>query len=216
MKIFNKIILTTAITSLCVNMSFAEGKSSYVPISNGVKSINMSLNGVDFTLKRNQQSGNKINELYNNTTFGAPQPIKLAQGVETIGELEFIDYMKKAQTDDSIVIVDSRTPGWHAKLRIPGTINVPYTNFKTKEGAIEAMEFDLGVVSKEDGTLDFSKAKTIVAYCNGYWCGQTPAMVKHVEYSLINLGYPASKIKYYRGGMQAWTSLGFTTVGSEK
>ncbi|MGM0519881.1 MAG: rhodanese-like domain-containing protein [Campylobacterota bacterium] len=216
MKILNKIIVATAISSLCASLSFAEGSSNYVPISNGVKSIEMNLNGVEFTLKRNQESGNKINELYNNTTVGAPQPIKIAKGVETLGELEFIDYMKKAQTDNSIVVADSRTPGWHAKLRIPGTINLPYTNFQSKENAIEAMEFELGVVLKEDGTLDFSKAKTLVAYCNGYWCGQTPAMVKNVKYSLLNLGYPASKIKYYRGGMQAWTSLGFTTVGSAK
>ena len=216
MKILNKIIATTAITTLCATMSFAEGSSNYVPIKKGVKSIEMNLNGVEFTLKRNQESGNKINELYNNTTFGAPQPIKLAKGVETLGELEFIEYMKKAQNDDSIAIVDSRKPGWHAKLRIPGSINIPYTNFRTKEGAIEAMEFDLGVSVKKDGTLDFSKAKTIVAYCNGYWCGQTPAMVKNVENSLLNMGYPAKKIKYYRGGMQAWTSLGFTVVGSGK
>ncbi len=216
MKILNKIIATTAITALCASMSFAEGDSNYVPIKKGVKSIEMNLNGVEFTLKRNQESGNKINELYNNTTFGAPQPIKLAKGVETLGELEFIEYMKKAQTDDSIVIADSRTPGWHAKLRIPGTINLPYTNFQSKDRAIEAMEFELGVVLNDDGTLDFSKAKTLVAYCNGYWCGQTPAMVKNVEYSLLNLGYPAEKIKYYRGGMQAWTSLGFTVVGSGK
>jgi len=85
-----------------------------------------------------------------------------------------------------------------------------------QSGAIDSMEDEMGVEQKEDGTLDFSNAKTLALYCNGYWCGQTPGMVKNAKYSLINMGYPASKIKYYRGGMQAWTSLGFTVVGSAK
>ncbi|CAI8238634.1 MAG: Uncharacterised protein [Arcobacter lacus] len=41
-------------------------------------------------------------------------------------------------------------------------------------------------------------------------------MVKNAEFSLLKMGYPVAKIKYYRGGMQAWTSLGFTVVGSGK
>jgi rhodanese-related sulfurtransferase len=31
--------------------------------------------------------------------------------------------------------------------------------------------------------------------------------------ALLEVGYPAEKIKYYRGGMQAWTSLGLSVVG---
>jgi rhodanese-related sulfurtransferase len=124
--------------------------------------------------------------------------------------------MKKAQTDKSIAIIDTRTPGWFVRLRIPGAINVPYTNFDEKDTAIEMMEDEMGVVQKDDGTLDFSNAKTLALYCNGYWCGQTPAMVKNAKFSLLKMGYPASKIKYYRGGMQAWTSLGFTVAGDGK
>ena len=30
--------------------------------------------------------------------------------------------------------------------------------------------------------------------------------------ALLSLGYPAAKLKYYRGGMQAWKLLGLTTV----
>jgi hypothetical protein len=33
---------------------------------------------------------------------------------------------------------------------------------------------------------------------------------------LLALGYPAHKIKWYRGGMQSWKSLGLTTVFPEK
>ncbi|RXJ89206.1 sulfurtransferase [Arcobacter sp. CECT 8983] len=215
MTILKKLLTASAIFAVCSTSVIAEGDSKFVPISKGVKSIEMNLNGEKFTLMRNQKAENTISELYNTTNRGAPQPMIIAPGVETVGELEFIEYMKKAQTDKSIAIIDSRKPGWSAKLRIPGSINVPFTNFNEKETAIEWMEDEMGVIDN-DGKLDFSEAKTVVLYCNGYWCGQTPAMVKKAKYSLLNMGYPAEKIKYYRGGMQAWTSLGFTVVGSGK
>ncbi len=55
----------------------------------------MNLNGEKFTLMRNQTAGNKISSLYDTTNRGMSQPIVLAEGVETLGELEFIEYMKK-------------------------------------------------------------------------------------------------------------------------
>jgi hypothetical protein len=33
---------------------------------------------------------------------------------------------------------------------------------------------------------------------------------------LLALGYPAHKLKWYRGGMQSWKSLGLTTVPAAK
>ncbi len=214
MKNLKKIALSSFLVGFVATSSFAgEGSSKFVPMMPGVKSIEMNLNGEKFTLMRNQSKESKITPLYETTFRGTPQPMILAKGVETVGEVEFIELMKKAQTDENIAIIDSRKPGWFARLRIPGAINVPFTNFKEKESAIESMEDEMGVVQKKDGTLDFSKAKTLALYCNGYWCGQTPGMVKNAKYSLLKMGYPAEKIKYYRGGMQAWTSLGFTVVG---
>ena len=45
-------------------------------------------------------------------------------------------------------------------------------------------------------------------FCNGMWCGQSPNNIR----TLLRFGYPADKIKWYRGGMQNWSNLGFTTV----
>jgi rhodanese-related sulfurtransferase len=64
-----------------------------------------------------------------------------------------------------------------------------------------------GVVENE-GVFNFSDAKTLVLYCNGMWCGQSPASIK----TLLGFGYPSHKIKWYRGGMQSWSNLGLTTV----
>ena len=55
---------------------------------------------------------------------------------------------------------------------------------------------------------NFSNAETILLYCNGAWCGQSPTAIN----ALIELGYPKSKMKYYRGGMQSWQLLGLTTI----
>ena len=216
MKMLKKLAIASLLVSSLSISAQAEGGEKFVPISKGVKSVDIELNGEKFTIMRNQTAGNKISSLYETTNRGTPQPMVIAPGVETLGEVELIEYIKKAQNDETIAFIDSRKPGWHAKLRIPGSINVPFTNFNEKDTAIEWMEDEMGVSENDDGTLDFSEAKTLVLYCNGYWCGQTPGMVKNAEYALLKMGYPAEKIKYYRGGMQAWVSLGFTVTGSGK
>ncbi|RXJ98763.1 sulfurtransferase [Arcobacter sp. CECT 8986] len=214
MSITNKFLKTLLVAALSISFANAEGGEKFVPIMPGVKSMDVTLNGQTYIIQRNQDFKNKISDLYNTTARGVPQPMTLAQGVETIGEVEFLNFMKKAQNDSSIAIIDTRTPGWFARLRIPGAVNVPYTNFNNRDDAVDMMEDYMGVIINDDESLDFSKAKTLILYCNGYWCGQTPAMIKNAKQSLLTLGYPASKIKYYRGGMQAWTSLGFTVAGS--
>ena len=213
MTFFKNLLVSSLVVGLTSSLLLAEEK--FVAISDGVKSVDVTLDGQKFTIMRNQTARNKISSLYDTTDRGTPQPMILGAGVETVGELEFIEYMKKAQTDTNIAIVDSRKPGWFARLRIPGAVNVPFTNFDDKDDAIDMMEDYMGISVKDDGSIDFSKAKTIVLYCNGYWCEQTPGMVKDAKFALLKIGYPAEKIKYYRGGMQAWTSLGFTVVGDD-
>jgi rhodanese-related sulfurtransferase len=72
---------------------------------------------------------------------------------------------------------------------------------------VEILTDQMGV-SDMDGVLDFSGAKTLYLFCNGLWCGQSPQAIK----ALLTIGYPASKLKYYRGGMNVWHSLGLSTV----
>jgi len=137
----------------------------------------------------------------------------LAPGVETIGELEVIGYLRRiAEGDESILVIDSRTPDWVAKGTIPGAVNIPWTSFNPAGGADlisigEILEERLNAQNLQ-GLWDFSRAKTLVMFCNGMWCGQTPNSIKN----LLNFGYPAHKIKWYRGGMQTWEILGLTTA----
>ena len=168
-------------------------------IEKGVSAVEVSLDDQQCTIQRSGQQGY---DAYARTDQGMPQPIELAPGLQTLGELEFIDYMVKASSDDSILVIDTRTEDWHERLHIPCTTNVSFKNFAdNRDDALFYLTEVFGAEENDDGSLSFDNAKTVVGYCNGYWCGQTPAMYKNAKFSLLNLGYPADKLKYYRGGM---------------
>lgn len=199
------------IASLLTLGAYAEGEATKeVFISPGVVSINVMHNDAVVKLQRDQDRDNEISDSYLKTARGKIQKMHpfAPHAVDTIGELDVIEYVKqKSAGDDTLIVIDTRTPSWPVITGgIPTAINLPYTHFKNKEKALEIMEDLLGV--QVDDVYDFSYAKTLVMYCNGIWCGQTPAAIN----ALLSYGYPAAKIKYYRGGMNAWKSLGLTTV----
>lgn len=186
-------------------------------ISTEIDSVEVVHNGSKVVIMRNQNPENTVDPAYAKTSRKCPpfciQPIKLAAGVETIGELEMLDYLKRTSNGDSdILVIDSRTPDWVKKGTIPGSINIPWTQLKPGAGAdpfmiADILEKKFGAQSLE-GLWDFSNAKTLVLFCNGMWCGQSPSNIK----TLLNFGYPAHKLKWYRGGMQDWHILGLTVA----
>jgi len=177
-------------------------------------------NGKKTTISRNQDQNNTVNPAFAKTSRKCPpfciQPSTLASGVETIGELEVISYLRKmADGDESILVIDSRTPDWVKNGTIPGSVNIPWTTLNPAQGAdpISIGEILTGRfnVREQEGLWDFSNARTLVLFCNGMWCGQSPNNILN----LLRFGYPADKIKWYRGGMQDWEILGLTTVPGE-
>jgi len=188
-----------------------------VQITPDLPSVDVMHEGKKVKIMRNQDTKNTIKPDYAKTSRKCPpfciRPIKIAEGVETLGELEMIHYVKmKSDGVDSIVVIDSRTPDWVAKGTIPGSINIPWTKLSPAKGAsffeiADILQKQFGVVEAE-GLWDFSKAKTLVMFCNGMWCGQSPRNILQ----LLKFGYPAEKIKWYRGGMQNWETLGLSTV----
>ncbi|MEH6504289.1 MAG: rhodanese-like domain-containing protein [Cycloclasticus sp.] len=213
LKTLSLILVVITSCLLSVNV-FADDRK--VKITTDIGSIEVLHNGKKVTIKRNQNPKNTIDADYALTSRHCPpfciRPIKLAPGVETIGELELMDYLQKTGADKSIMIIDSRTPDWVARGTIAGAVNIPWTKLDAEKGAtdldIEAIVVDEFGATVEDDKWDFSKAKTLVLFCNGMWCGQSPRNI----YSLLALGYPAEKLKWYRGGMQTWHALGLSTV----
>lgn len=208
-KIISRSLFLFLLLSAVV-LAEAENKSKEVMISPGVYSVDVTHNGKTVTIKRNQNRKNTISKHYQSTHRGMVQamaPFK-PHVVETIGALEVIDYLKqKTDGKESLIIIDSRTEFWVKRGIIPGAVNIPFTVFDENDHAIEIMEEKFDVLST-GAALDFTNAKTLVMYCNGIWCGQSPAAIK----KLLSFGYPAAKIKYFRGGMQNWESLGLTVV----
>ncbi|WP_372738892.1 rhodanese-like domain-containing protein [Neptunomonas sp.] len=208
---FIKTISSVVFAGLLMTSPFVTAdEKRRVMIAPDVFSFEVMHDGEPMEVKRHQDPENRITDLYARTSQGIPQPMHPFEpyDVETIAEREFVLYMMQAQNDKNIMIVDTRTIGWHERLTIPGAESYPYTMMDVPEDRDWALD-DFGVIKQSEGVYDFSGAKTLAMFCNGYWCGQTPAMVR----AMLEVGYPAEKIKYYRGGMQAWTSLGLTVVG---
>ena len=211
-------IAATAMTAiLVVSTNVIAVDALLVRITRDLPSLDVMHNGNMVTIMRNQDQKNTINPLYSKTSRECPpfciQPSPLAPGVETIGEVEMLDYLAHVSTgDNSILVVDSRTPDWVKKGTIPGSVNIPWTSLNPAEGADPSsirkiMEERFGV-KYPGGLWDYTNAKTLVMFCNGIWCSQSPNNIMN----LLKFGYPPNKIKWYRGGMQDWEILGLTTV----
>ncbi len=210
-------IITSSLVAAGLAFSSAAMAGKPVKITPDMMDAKITINGKTHTISRNQDNKNTINPAFAKTSRPCPpfciQPSVLAPGVETIAEVEMIEYLKKMSAGDkSILVVDSRTPDWAAKGTIPGAVNIPWTKLNPAKGAdpisIGEIMQDQFNVTESEGLWNFSQAKTLVMFCNGMWCGQSPNNIKN----LLKFGYPSHKIKWYRGGMQDWEVLGLSTV----
>ncbi len=210
-------LIKSVIAAGCLAVAGSAMAAKPVNIWGDMKEVSIKHNGKSMTIMRDQNNNAVVNPAFAKTSRPCPpfciQPIVLAPGVETLGEQEIIDYIKRmSDGDDSILVIDSRTPDWVQKGTIPGAVNIPWTSLSPAKGADpisigEIMEDQFNAKSQE-GLWDYRDAKTLVMFCNGMWCGQSPANIK----TLLRFGYPADKIKWYRGGMQNWSNLGFNTA----
>ena len=114
------------------------------------------------------------------TTWGSIQPMQPAKAVLTVGELEVFHHKKM-----NLPIIDTRKPDTFEEVSIPGSKNIPYDKI------VERMS-------------ELDKNHPSIFFCNGPQCPQSSTAIKN----LIEAGYPADKILYYRGGMHDWITLG--------
>lgn len=135
------------------------------------------------------------------------QPIKMHKDIQTIGEVELLKFMKKKGNTSKGLVVDLRSKTAYKAESIPSAVNIP-ASIKDNKVKIEKVLKILGAARSADGTLDTSKVMDIAFYCNGLWCDKSSEVIK----TFLELGYPANKMLYYRGGFQMWKILGFTTV----
>lgn len=177
--------------------------------------------GKPFRVRRDQDNDAEIAPDYAFTSRPCPpyciQPMQLAAGVETIGELELLEYLKRVTGRDSgVLVIDSRDVDWLLRSGIiPGAVHLPWTKLhpmhNDPQAVAEILEMQFGAL-RIGPMWNFENARTLVFYCNGAWCGQSPTNIRQ----LLAVGYPAQKLKWYRGGMQSWQSLGLPTVPFKK
>ena len=200
-------------TVIIVIVSLGQILFAKVNITEELASINVEHNGKSIKIERIQNTRNKLTNSYTKTSRPCPpfciHPMEVAEGVKTVGELEILDFLQNESKNNGGLLIDSRMPQWYKKSTIPGALNIPFTLLTkgNKKGYFDRILTLFGA-SKQDGIWNFSKAQKLLLFCNGPWCGQSPREIK----SLLSVGYPASKILYYRGGMQNWQMMGLTTI----
>jgi len=114
------------------------------------------------------------------TTWGEIQPMHAAKGVRTVDELELNEHLESEHP-----VVDARTSDFYEESTIPGAENIPY------DAIVERMD-------------ELDREQPTIFFCNGPQCPQSPSAIRN----LLDAGFPADKILYYRGGVHDWVTLG--------
>lgn len=139
------------------------------------------------------------------TAFGIDkgyiQPLVPQPGVTPVTEIEVM----KALNDPATLVIDMRDEDAPLKTTIPNTYHIPYNE-------LEDHMAELGCVSVGKNQWNCADAYNIVGFCYGPMCVQSPAGIA----ILVHMGFPVSKISYYRGGMTDWVALGLTTVSGNR
>lgn len=200
---------------LAVSSSQALSASSAheVNITKKTAYVDIKYQGQSVRIERNQNQENVLTGGYAKTSRKCPpfciNPIAINDQVKTVGELEILHFLEDEYKSGEGVLIDARTPSWHSKGTIPGSVNIPFTIFGESHNnpELKSAMTQLGVTKTSSG-WNFKKAKKLMLWCNGSWCGQSPRAIRN----LVDLGYPQNKLHWYRGGMQAWRVLGLTVT----
>jgi rhodanese-related sulfurtransferase len=198
-------------------------------------SISVKHNGKMVRIERIQDQGHVVDAAWAKTSRKCPpfcsQPISVAPGVIPAGELEVFKFMTEKVNSGEGVLIDARIASFHKAGTIPGSVNIPFKVLQSGElnddldramaivGAkrrdigffdttVDKALKSIGLETGKHGYWDFSDVKEVMLWCNGPWCGQSPEAI----HGLLELGFPAEKIHYYRGGMQMWQIMGLPTI----
>jgi len=192
-----RVIFWGALLAMIATASVADT----VGISGDTMSVTVQTADGPVEIMRNQDTEARLGEPWVKTSRPCPnfciQPMSPAPGVTTIGELEVLEFL---QSSDAVV-VDGRILPQYEQGTIPGAISVPYTEAADRLG-------EFGCEVDFDGWICEADVPAVVLFCNGPWCGQSPTAARR----MIEAGFPADKIFYYRGGMQSWNMLGLTVI----
>lgn len=122
-------------------------------------------------------------------------PIIAADGVATLGAQEVIEFLGNDVAAGQGIVLDIRLPKAFAAGHLPGAVNVPAMTLAADNPAQAAILQALG-----------AKAAVWVVYGDG---PQDRDAVQAVQ-EVVAAGVPTDGLRYFRGGMQEWLTLGLT------
>jgi len=179
-----------------------------IKITEDISSIIAKDKGRDIVIKRSTNINTKLNNALINIPKECPpyciQPMKIGD-VKTVGELEVLEFIKEMKDNHNMLLIDTRARQWYKKGTIPSAINLPFTMLK-KDGKYINKILNLLGGEKVNGEWNFDNAQTLLIFSNGIWDNQATLAIKN----LLDTGYPANKLEYYRNGIQMWNLAGLT------
>ena len=198
---------------LTFTLLFSPLSALEVNITEGLPYVDVDVDGKSIRIQRIQDTKHKLTNSYSKTSRPAPpfsiQPFQPIKGIETVSELDVIDFLKNQVSKNRGILIDARMPKWNKAGTIPGSTNIPFSILGSKgKNNYIAKIFSLLDVEKVNGSWNFNNAQKLLIFDNGPWCQQGVRAMQN----LLKLGYPKSKILYYRGGMQYWQILGLSTM----
>jgi len=208
--ILNKPLLASLLAS---SLFFSPLNALEVNILKDLPYLDVDVNGKPVRIQRIQDTKHKLTNSFSKTSRPCPpfcvQPYQPIKGIETVSELDVLYFLKNKVAINKGILIDARMPKWNKSGTIPGSTNIPFSILASKGNSnyIDKIFSLLGVL-KDNGSWDFKNAQNLLIFDNGPWCQQGVRAMNN----LLKLGYPKSKIQYYRGGMQYWQILGLTTI----
>lgn len=172
-------------------------------------SASFSFNGEQIEIARDTRDAARFVAVFASAgdTCGAPciAPLQVAPGIRTLDEIGVLDFLTREVAGHTGLMVDARLPEDRAKGFIPGTVSLPFATLNPDNGFRDDILRALGA-RELDGVFNFADARALLVYDLGPSSNDAGRLIAN----LLAAGYPVDLIRYYRGGMQVWSVLGFS------
>lgn len=132
------------------------------------------------------------------------QPLVI-QGVKNVAELEVLMFIESFKDKKSQLLVDVRSAQSYKKSTIPGATNIPFSMLSGESPYRERILSLLGG-KKSSQKWYFKNPQTLLIFSHDAADFRASKTIK----ILLELGYPANKLLYYREGVESWKRLGLT------
>ena len=132
--------------------------------------------------------------------------------VITVGELETLAFIEKLKEKKGKLLIDVRENKVYKFKTIPGAINLPSYMLKDKslyqEDVLKLLGAKKKLGNKSKNKWYFKEAYSLLIFGQSATYNDASTVIK----KLLTLGYPHSKIFYYRGGIESWNAMGLTLI----